>query len=183
MKTLKRLFILLALIGFLFLGCSEKSQPIAPTEQAANRQAYTSLSKVSIINFTATDVYTDDITDPGKVKLAGLHRVIYKGLEGNDDLVSTEPLVNGTVHIILNSASDYNFNGPVHGKFTITLEDQSIGGYWEGNWAGSIKDFIGNWKMVALGKGGSINGMQFFATEEYDELSGMGTVTGYIQLH
>ena len=35
MKTLKCLFVLLAFIGLLFIGCSEKSSPVASTTDLA----------------------------------------------------------------------------------------------------------------------------------------------------
>jgi hypothetical protein len=178
MKTLKCLFVLIAFVGLLFVGCSEKSQPISPTDQAATTPA---LNKVNLIQFTATDEL-GDYTVFGDIKGSGL-RDIYKGWEGDDALVSSEPLVNGVAHIELNGALDANGNGPVYGKFTITPDDPAVGGIWEGTWEGSIKDGVGQWKLVATGNGGIIQGMMLFATETLVQSTYAGTVEGYIQSH
>ncbi len=181
MKTLKCLFVLLAFFGLLFIGCSEKSQPIAPTDQAATLQAQGSLNKVNLTHFTATDIM-GPITVEGEIKGSGM-REIWKGWEGDDLLLSDETLINGVAHIVLNGALDANGNGPVHGKFTITPDDVTVGGIWEGTWEGFIKDGIGQWKLVANGKGGAIQGMKLFATESLNQSTYIGTVDGYIKSH
>ena len=184
MKTLKCLFVLLAFIGLLFIGCSEKSQPVAPTDPAATAQT---LSKVILTHFTGTDYPTPYINSFGDVINHG-KRTVSKGLDGWDYLDATDPRVTGMVHIIGNSSFDENGEGPVYGTGilkpgTTDPEDPADEGIWELHWNGFSKDGIGYFKMTGVGKGGSIQGMQLFMTEEYNQTTYIGQVTGYIQSH
>ena len=79
MKTLKCLFVLFAFIGLLFIGCSEKSQPIAPPDQTATQQT---LNKVSSTYFSGTDL-PKDIISRGETKGSG-QRTIIKWMKGDD---------------------------------------------------------------------------------------------------
>jgi hypothetical protein len=186
MKTLKCFFLLLAFIGLLFIGCSEKSQPIAPSDQVATQQA---LDKVNITYFTGTDEPTPYIISFGEVINNG-KRVVGKGLDGWDYLDATDPRVTGMVHIIGNSSFDENGEGPVHGTGilipTTQIEDPTelaTDVIWEINWNGFSKDGIGYFKMTGVGKGGNIQGMKLFITEEYNQTTYTGQVEGYIQSH
>ena len=184
MKTLKYLFVPLVFAGFLFIGCSEKSQPTAPTDQAASSQ---NLNKVVQTNFTGTDYPTPYINSFGDIINKG-KRVVSKGLDGWDYLDATDPRVTGMVHIIGNSSFDENGEGPVYGTGilkpgTTDPEDPADEGIWELHWNGFSKDGIGYFKMTGVGKGGSIQGMQLFMTEEYNQTTYIGQVTGYIQSH
>ena len=151
MKALKCLFVLLAFIGLLFAGCSEKSQPIAPTDQAATPQT---LNKANISHFTGTDYPTPYINSFGDVINNG-KRVVSKGLDGWDYLDATDSRVTGMVHIIGNGSYDENGEGPVHGTGIIkpgTTEpsDPATEGIWEINWNGFSKNGIGYFKLVKL---------------------------------
>lgn len=178
MKTLKCLFVLIALIGLLFAGCSEKSQPTAPTDHAITPQV---LNKVDKTYFSGTDL-PKDIISRGETKGSG-QRTIIKWMEGDDYLNVSDPRVSGVAHIIVSSSTDENLNGQAHGKFTLTPYDPNVGGIWEGTWNGYVVGGIGHWKLVAHGSGGSIHGMQLFATETYNEFTGSGDVEGYVQSH
>jgi hypothetical protein len=184
MKTLKYLFVLLAFIGLLFAGCSEKSQPTAPTDQAATPQI---LNKANLTQFTGTDNPTLYINSFGDIINNG-KRIVGKGLDGWDYMDATDPRVTGLVHIIANSSWDENGEGPVHGTAVIKPgttkpDDPAIEGIWEVNWNGFSKDGTGYFKMTGVGRGGSIQGMQLFITEEYNQATYIGQVEGYIISH
>ena len=184
MKTLKCLFVLLAFIGLLFIGCSEKSQPIAPQGQTVAPQT---LNKAILTHFTATDNPTPYVNSFGDIINNG-KRAVGKGLDGWDYMDATDPRVTGMVHIIGNSSFDENGEGPVHGTAIIkpgtTLpSDPALDGIWEVIWNGFSKNGIGYFKMTGVGKGGSIQGMQLFITEEYNQTTYVGQMEGYIQSH
>lgn len=58
-----------------------------------------------------------------------------------------------------------------------------MNGVWEIKWNGFSKNGIGYFKMTGVGKGGDIQGMQLFFTEEYNQTTYIGQVEGYIQSH
>lgn len=184
MKTLKCLFVPLVFAGFLFIGCSENSQPTAPTDQAVTSQ---SLNKVVRTYFTATDNPTPYINSFGDIINNG-NRAVGKGLDGWDYMDATDPRVTGLVHIIANSSWDENGEGPVYGTGIIKPgtthpDDPANDGIWELRWNGFSKDGTGYFKMTGVGKGGSIQGMQLFITEEYNQTTYVGQIEGYIQTH
>jgi hypothetical protein len=183
MKTLKCFIVLLAFVGLFFNGCSEKSQPIAPTDQATTPQA---LNKADRTNFTGVDYPTQYINSFGDIINNG-KRIVGKGLDGWDYLDATDPRVTGMVHIIGNSSFDENGEGPVYGTGILepgtTVPDQNVNGIWEIHWNGFSRNGIGYFKMTGVGKGGNIQGMQLFITEEYDQSTYIGQVEGYILSH
>ncbi len=183
MKNLKCFFVLLTLAGFLFIGCSEKSQPIAPADQAALPQT---LNKAIVTYFTGTDNPTPYVNSFGDIINNG-KRLVGKGLDGWDYLDATDPRVTGMVHIIGSSSFDENGEGPVHGTGILQpgtiVPDQNVNGVWEIKWNGFSKNGIGYFKMTGVGKGGDIQGMQLFITEEYNQTTYIGQVEGYIQSH
>ncbi len=183
MKILKYFFVLIIFTEFLFIGCTEKSQPIAPTDQAGTSQT---LNKAVLTHFTGTDYPTLYINSFGDTVNNG-KRAVGKGLDGWDYLDATDPRVTGMVHIIGNSSFDENGEGPVHGIGILqpgtTVPNQNVNGVWEINWNGFSKNGIGYFKMTGVGKGGDIQGMQLFITEEYNQTTYIGQVDGYIQSH
>ena len=184
MKILKLLFVLLVLIGLLFIGCSDTSQPTAPTDQAGTSQT---LNKVVRTYFTGTDNPTQYIISFGDVINNGKHEVL-KGMDGWDYIDASDSRVTGMVHIIVNTSWDENGEGPVHGTAlivpgTTAPNETATNGVWEVHWNGFSRDGFGYFKMTGVGKGGNIQGMQLFITEEFNQTTYTGQIEGYIQTH
>jgi hypothetical protein len=187
MKVLKRLFVLVAFIGLLFSGCSEKSSPVASsTDYAVNSTGGPlSLGKITMTTFTGSEV-TVDFLD-GKYVASG-KRLVDKGVWFESIWSSSLPLLDGAV-------VDYTFNvsfngsgeGPMQGKFTMTVGGGTLEGQVEGTmFAVSEDELQGIFKYVGHGKGGTIDGMKFSCTETYHESKSYafwpyGDLAGYIK--
>jgi len=164
MKTLKCVLVLFAFVGLLLVGCSDQSQsPITPIEQG-------SLEKSVITNFTFTDA-PSGFTGEGDVKLVPGGKWKIKKYGVVEQFVSSDPLVNGTmVHYLSLTIDAVTGEGPCHGSWTVTPVADVGGGVWEGKYEGyrSKSSVPGEWtlplKVVGHGKGGTIDGMQMFAT-------------------
>ena len=164
MKTFQSAFALLAFMGLVFLGCSDKSQsPVTPIDQG-------SLEKVIITDFTCADYPIPPyIIDPGVVKLVGGNWIM-KDVGVIEQLTSSDTLVAGImVHYISTTLNAVTGEGPVHGSLTITPDANTEGGVWEGNYTGyrskmpgSDTLFVLPLNVVCHGRGGTIEGMQMF---------------------
>ena len=180
MQTLKSLFILLAFIGLLFIGCSEKSSPVAsPADQAVNSPGESmSLGKITVKNFTGREDLVDYL--PGDTVAAKDNRVVGKGVW----FESSWTIDDGPLYELLNGAVvDYTFNasfnisgeGPMQGKFTMAVGGGTLEGTVEGKMFSVTEDLMqGTFKYVGQGKGGSIDGMKLFCTETYYESKSYG---------
>ena len=100
-----------------------------------------------------------------------------KNVKVTEQMMSSDPLMVGTLVHYLNEVVDtVTGEGNTHGKWTLTLSDDVGGGVWEGTYTGKRSyspganvgfpdyEFITPLKLVAVGKGGAINGMQFKGT-------------------
>jgi hypothetical protein len=193
MKKLKFLVVLLAFVGFFLNGCSDNSQsPVYPTDQTSTLQEQGSLEKCTVTQITAAH-YPVSLTDPGSVTIVG-NRVITKRLVMLTRLDSENPLCNGNCILIDNGIRDKNTgDGHLFGKWELTPDADVGGGKWEGTWEGTIKktgesEWTSYNKIFGLGKGGSLQGMQLFATEEvksWDISAGpwYGELKGFIKSH
>jgi len=186
MKILKCLFILLAFIGLLFIGCSEKSSPVAsPTDQAINSSSGSmSLGKVTSITFTATEEATS--VEYGRFAGRG-NRMVAKDVVFYAPWTTEEPLVSGVAVYTFNASFNALGEGPMQGKFTMEVG----GGTWEGTVEGKMfvapdgSELQGIFSYVAHGKGGTIDGMKLSCTETYHEALdysyAYGDLVGYIK--
>ncbi|MHB8337409.1 MAG: hypothetical protein ACYC6P_06315 [Ignavibacteriaceae bacterium] len=164
MKTLKFSVALLLFVGLILIGCNENTQsPVNPSDQ--NR-----LEKATIHNFTMSDTIRG-ITGEGELKLTpgGIWQIKKYGF--NELIVSADPLVNGTmVHYLSATFNAVTGEGPVQGSWTLTPTADVGGGVWEGIYQGyrSRSDAPNVYtiplKLEGHGRGGTIDGMQFFST-------------------
>jgi hypothetical protein len=193
MKTLKCLFVLLAFIGLLFIGCSEKSSPVAsPNDLAFNTTSGPmSLGKMSMTTFTGTET-TIDFAYGKDVGMGKGNRLVEKGVWFESDWSingELEPLLDGAV-------VDYTFNvsfnasgeGPMQGKFTMMVGGGTLEGTVEGKMfiASDGSELQGIFSYVGHGKGGTIDGMKLSCTETYHEALdhysyAYGDLVGYIK--
>ncbi len=166
MKALKCFLVLFSFMGLLLVGCSDQSQsPVSPVDQG-------SLQKPDLTNFTFSHhpplPPANPIIDPGKVKQVGRNWIM-KDVGVTEQVFSDDPLINGTMIHYLSARMDIETGeGPVHGSMVLT-PDGAEGGVWEGKYEGyrskmpgSDVYFILPLKVVAHGKGGTIDGMQSF---------------------
>jgi hypothetical protein len=151
------------------LGCSDQLQsPVAPDEQTA-------LQKVEITNCNFVH-YPIGPPEGGEFKFAG-NNFIMKDVKVTEQMMSSDPLMVGTLVHYLNEVVDaVTGEGNTHGKWTLTLSDDIGGGVWEGTYTGKRSyspgvnegfppyEFVTPLKLVAVGKGGAIDGMQFKGT-------------------
>ena len=165
MKTFSVL-ILLVFTGLIFFSCSDQSQsPVGPDEQAALQKA-----EITNCNFVH---YTLGPPEGGKFMFPGKN-FIMKDVKVTELMVSSDPLLTGTlVHYLSEKVDAITGEGNTHGKWTLTLADEVGGGVWEGTYVGKRSyspgtndgfpdyEFITPLKLVAVGKGGAIDGMQF----------------------
>jgi hypothetical protein len=170
MKALKYLAVLFAFLGFLMVGCSDKTQsPVAPSDQSVQEQS--SLEKCIITHFTETH-YPVAILDPGSVRLVN-GKWIMKKIEVKERLDASTPLGTGFMVHKLSGIMDYNTGeGPVWGTFEITPDVNTNGGVWEGTYTGwrskkpgSDTLFTLPLKVVGHGKGGTLRGMKIFIND------------------
>jgi hypothetical protein len=189
MKALKCLFILLALIGLLFVGCSEKSSPVAsPTDQAINSSSESmNLGKMAVTTFTAREDPIDYL--PGNTVAIKGNRLVGKDVWFKSLWTSSLPLLDGAV-------AEYTFNasfnalgeGPMQGKFTMDAGGGTFEGTVEGKMfvASDGSELQGIFSYVAHGKGGTIDGMKLSCSETYHEALdhysyAYGDLVGYIK--
>jgi hypothetical protein len=175
MKTLTYAVVLLSFVGFSLLGCADKSQsPVAPTDQAA--QGAASLEKCNVTNITLADspIWVTPTPDVElvrgriwKMKKVEVHELVTakKIPSGNP-----YPLGSGImVHYLSATFDAITGEGPVHGSFTITPDNNAAkGGVWEGTYVGyrfktKTQDVYTLPLLVeGRGRGGTIQGMHMF---------------------
>jgi len=160
MKTTKFLFVLLAFVGLLLVGCSDElHSPVTPIDQS-------SLEKVIITNFTFSH-FPIGLTGEGTVKLVGENWIL-KDVGVIELITCSDPLVAGTMtHYLSGKMNAVTGEGPVHGNWTLVPQANTEGGVWEGNYTGyrskmpgSDTLFVLPLKLVGHGRGGTIEGMQ-----------------------
>ena len=184
MKTFKSMLVLFTTI-LLAAGCSEKSQLLNEPLTSENTN---SLSKVSITNFTATEIPIQMIA-PGTMKMVG-QNFIAKGMIMESSFESGNSLIQGNIMITLNGKLNVNNGeGPLYGKFTLT-PDAFPGSIWKGNWTGYRKmtgdmEWTMNIQLIGHGEGEVVVGMMFFADEDVisNTLLGNGVYTGEVTGH
>jgi len=172
MKTLKCAAILLAFVGLLLAGCSDKAEsPVTPTDQFA--QVPASLKKSFSTEFTGTSV--PDYADPnviidwgftkypdGKILMRGFREKI---------VVSDVTILNGPLPDLLTGPGEVEINGisdPIAGvgqwqtKLTL-MPTAALGGVWEFTTHAKATLSEGYWtiplKATGHGKGGALSGM------------------------
>ena len=172
MKTLKCLFILLAFIGLLFIGCSEKSSPVAsPTDLAVNpTSGSNSLEKMAVTTFTGRE----DLIDFAYGKDVGMgkgNRLVEKGVWFKSLWTSSLTLLDGALaEYTFNASFNASGEGPMQGKFKMTVGGGTFEGTVEGKmFTVSEDEMQGIFKYVGHGKGGTIDGMKLSCTETYYE--------------
>ena len=158
MKTFQSAVALLAFIGIVFLGCSEKSQ--LPNEPV------NSLEKVTKIPYTAT-ITIVGLVDPGSEKIVGQNlivkdRVVLTRFEADNSLVKGNLLITINFRFNLNTGE-----GPTHGKWSMVPDDYPDG-LWEGSFTGHRTKtgesvWTENVSIIGKGEGGVIDGMKNFA--------------------
>lgn len=158
MKTFQSAVALLAFIGIVFLGCSEKSQ--LPNEPV------NSLEKVTKIPYTAT-ITIVGLVDPGSEKIVGQNlivkdRVVLTRFEADNSLVKGNLLITINFRFNLNTGE-----GPTHGKWSMVPDDYPDG-LWEGSFTGYRTKtgeslWTENVSIIGKGEGGVIDGMKNFA--------------------
>jgi hypothetical protein len=169
MKTFSLVLLLVASMAFVLLGCSDKSAlPVSPTDQSTLVPA--SLDKAIITDFTFTH-YPLGYTGEGEVSLVPGGKWQMKKYGVFEKFVSSNSLANGDmVHNLSLTIDAVTGEGPCHGNFVLTpANNAAAGGVWEGTYEGyrSKSSVEGEWtlplKVVAHGKGGTIEGMQMFS--------------------
>ena len=182
MKTFQSVVALIAFMGLVFLGCSEKSQ--LPNEPV------NSLEKVTRTDYTGT-ITIVALVDLGSQKIVGQNLIV------KDRVVLTRheadnSLVKGNLLITINFR--YNLNtgeGPTHGKWS-NVPDAHPNAVWEGSFTGyrtktGDSTWTDNVYIVGKGEGGVIDGMKNFAdvliysTHIYEETGFVGEASGVIK--
>ena len=182
MKTFQSAVALIAFMGLVFLGCSEKSQ--LPNEPI------NSLEKVTTTDYTA-DITIIGLIDPGSEKIVGQNlivkdRVVLCRFETSSDSVTGNLLVTINFSYNLNTGE-----GPSHGKFSI-VPDAYPDALWEGSFTGyRIKtgesEWTANLNVAGKGEGGVIDGMKTFgdalmySDDIYERTGFFGTAIGVIK--
>ena len=173
MKTLKYFIAFLTFVGFLFVGCSDKSQsPISPTDQTITQ--LNSLEKVFTREFNAVEIPTA-IDNPGtyiypdgKIKLLGNKGPTYFSATFTDGL--NPDLLTGPGYAQISGITDpIAGTGIWQGKLTL-MPDAAEGGKWEFTWHGDAAFTATAWnggpgwviplKEEGHGNGGILTGMQ-----------------------
>ena len=182
MKTFQSVVALIAFMGLVFLGCSEKSQ--LPNEPVS------SLEKVTTTDYTAT-ITIIDIVDPGTVKIVGQNMII-KDLVALTRYEASSDLVTADLLITINSKFNlYTGEGPTHGKWS-SVPDAYPDAMWEGSFTGhrtrtGESSWTENASIVGQGIGGVIDGMKNFTdaiiyTDDIYEQTGFyGTASGVLK--
>jgi hypothetical protein len=184
MKTLKCILFLFTFVGFVLLGCSDKSQsPVEPSTQGT-------LEKMVRTDFTAHSYPTTNI-DPGELKTVD-GNLFLRNRKDHLTVESANPFINTTQGIIT-----YNVNadastaeGHAWGTITFTPDaypDLEVSGLWNGQITiTGPSEWTLICKYVGHIRGGSTNGMQVFwdIVVTYDNPGGLNwesNATGYIQ--
>ncbi len=164
MKTVSLALLLMACAAFVLVGCSDNpAGPVSPTDQPA--QVPIPLEKHrDNPDFTFREQNDGFDHNPEKW-LAGkiLHM---RNVHAFEIVQATDPRVTGRMeHYLSLSLNIRTGEGPCHGSFTLAPEGMTDG-IWEGTYEGyrSKTDnpfvFTLPLKLVAHGRGGSIEGMQ-----------------------
>lgn len=165
MKLSKYVLILITFLGFVFAGCSDKSQ--TPVEPVNN---HSPLEKVIITNYSFTNFPIAAPTG-GETRLTPGGKWQIKKVVILEQFISSDLLISGVMEHKLSLTIDaVTGEGPCQGSWILTPADlaASGGGVWEGKYNGyrSKSDIPGEWilplKIVGHGKGGLIQGMQIF---------------------
>lgn len=171
MKTFKSLLVLIAFIGLLFAGCSEKSSPVASStdQTVSSASGSMSLGKISVTTFTGREDIIDFLD--GIYVATKSKRVVGKGVWFKSVWTSSLPLLDGAVvEYTLNASFNDSGVGPMQGKFTMSLGGGTFEGTLEGKmFAVSEDEMQGIFKYVGHGIGGTIDGMKLTCTETYHE--------------
>jgi hypothetical protein len=182
MKTSNCLIAIIAIIGLLLVGCSEKSQ--LPNEPV------NSLEKVTITDYNAT-ITLVGLVDFGSQKIVGQNlivkdRVVLTRFEADNSLVTGYLLITINFKFNLNTGE-----GPTHGKWS-NVPDAYPNDVWEGSFTGyrtktGESEWTENVSMVGKGEGGVIDGMKNFAdgliysTHIYEETGFVGEGSGVLK--
>jgi hypothetical protein len=182
MKTFQSVVALIAFMGLVFLGCSEKSQ--LPNEPV------NALEKVTSIDYTA-DLTIIGLVDPGSEKIVGQNlivkdRVVMVRYEASSDLVTGNLLVTINFRFNLNTGE-----GPTHGKWS-KVPDAYPEDLWEGNFTGyrtktGESEWTDNLHIVGSGEGDVIGGMKniadalMYSDDIYLRTGFFGTASGVIK--
>jgi hypothetical protein len=166
MKTLSLVLLLMASMAFVMSGCSDNSAtPVSPADQSVPA----SLGKAIITDFTVTKHFPVGLTGEGDVKLVPGGKWQLKNLGVIEQVLASDPLASGIMKHYLSATMDaITGEGPVNGSFVMTpAGDAAGGGVWEGTYQGYRSKSTGIYftlplKVVGHGKGGTIDGMQFF---------------------
>jgi hypothetical protein len=203
MKTI--VLLLMSALVLAVVGCSDDSTPpVSPTDQAA--QGAASLEKRIIRDLEATEGPDLDnplgyIIDLGSGPPHNKNKLIVRGMvvrnlvhadfsDGGPDYVSGHGVLE------MNFTFDLSVNeGVCWGKLTLDPDNpEAVDGVWDITWNGTIKlgasGFVCPMKWVGHGRGGVIDGMQFFSDDQVMNIwsefpfEGWGGVgTGFIKLH
>jgi hypothetical protein len=197
--------LLMSVLVLAVVGCSDDSTPpVSPTDQAA--QGAASLEKRIIRDFEATE--GPDLENPagyiidfGYGPPHNKNKMIVRGMvvrnwvradfpEGGPDYVSGHGVLE------MNFTFDLSANeGVCWGKLTLDPDNPEAGdGVWDITWNGTImlgaSGLVCPMKWVGHGKGGAIDGMQFFSDDQvmtiwspfpFEGWGGAGT--GFIKSH
>lgn len=166
MKALKYFTVLFFFIGLLAAGCSDELQsPVSSIEKG-------SLEKdKKNVEYTFTSAPEPFTANPANYMIIAGRTLHLKDYPVVDIISATDTRVSGRMEHVLSLKLDViTGEGPCHGKFILTPTDPAStgGGVWEGNYEGfrSKTDdpfvFMLPLKLVAHGKGGTIDGIQGF---------------------
>jgi len=182
MKTFQSAVALIAFMGLVFLGCSEKSQ--LPNEPV------NSLEKVTITDYTAT-ITIVGLIDPGSEKIVG-QNLIVKDRVVLTRYEATSPLVTGNLLVTINFSFNLNTGeGPSHGKWS-KVPDAYPEDLWEGSFTGyrtktGESEWTDNLNIVGKGEGEVIGGMKniadalMYSDDIYLRTGFFGTAIGVIK--
>jgi len=194
MKALKCVLVLFSFLWLTLVGCSDKTQsPVDPLGQGSLEK---DKKNVEYTFSSSPKPFTANPDDYKKIAGRTLHM---KDYPVTDMVTATDLRAGGRMEHLLSLTLDViTGEGPCHGSFTL-FPDVTEGGIWEGTYEGyrSKTDdpfvFTLPLKLVAHGKGGTIDGMQGFmkadliiyTNDEYYPLPiyWVGTGTGVIKEH
>ena len=164
MKALSFVLLLAASTVFVLTGCSDNSAiPVSPTDQPVQTPASLEKSNKVDITFTERNV---SIAPPAKMWTAGGVLQI-RDAHAFEEVVGDNPLITGTMEHYLSLSLDLvTGEGPCHGSWTLVPSSPSVTGVWEGTYEGyrsktsNPSVFTLPLKLVAHGRGGTVDGMQ-----------------------
>jgi hypothetical protein len=200
MKALKCVLVLFSFVGLMLVGCSDQSQsPVSSEDQFG-----ASLQKFTNRYFTSTegpkipvviDDYKDRIVD-GNRFLSYTEHTFFKAIfnDGGEDILTGDGVLEVNAKVDVNTGDGFSW-----GKVTITPTVTDVkGGVWDISWHGKLSIsgfttagepiFTAPLKWVGHGKGGTINGIQFFSDDIVTQVSpidwsGGGGTNCYIKVH